>query len=81
MPAHTPGAPKKSVNLSVRESLLSEARDYKMNLSAALEEALEDKLRKERKRRWLEENREGLACHRERVRREGLWHKGMTPWY
>lgn len=69
---------KKSVNLSVREDLLSEARAYGVNLSALFEAELEARLREERGRRWKEENGEAIAHHKERIRREGMWNRHLV---
>ena len=52
-------ATKKAANLSVRADLLEEARAFKINLSQTLEAALQIELKKEKERRWLEENRSG----------------------
>lgn len=71
-------AAKKSVNLSVREALLDEARAHKMNLSATLEDALEDRLRELRRQLWLEENREAIAHRKARIAREGMWNKHLV---
>ena len=49
-------APKKSANLSVNSDLLTRARAVKINLSATLEEALEQKLAKAEADKWLKEN-------------------------
>lgn len=69
---------KKSVNLSVREDLLNEARALGMNLSATFEAALAAQLREERGRRWKEENQEAIAHHKERIRREGMWNQQLV---
>lgn len=69
---------KKSVNLSVREDLLNEARAHGMNLSATFEAALAAQLREDRGRRWKEENREAIAHHKERIRREGMWNQHLV---
>lgn len=53
-------APKKATNLSINSSLLAEARNIKVNLSAALERALESELRKSQKARWIAENKRAI---------------------
>lgn len=73
--------PRRRLNLSIPETLIREARAAKLNLSRFLEEKLAETLRAERARQWLEENKEALAYHRDRIERDGLWHKGLTPWY
>jgi antitoxin CcdA len=68
---------KKSANLSVRADLLEEARAYKINLSQTLEAALQAALKKEKERRWLEENRAAIEAYNRHIERDGLWSDGM----
>jgi len=70
-------APKKAANLSVRADLLEEARAYKINLSQTLEAALQVELKKEKERRWLEENRAAIDAYNRHIERDGLWSDGM----
>lgn len=67
------GASKKAVNLSVDATLLREARAQDINLSATLERALEDALRRHRRERWLDENREGIEAYNELVEAHGAF--------
>ncbi|SEQ30228.1 antitoxin CcdA [Solimonas aquatica] len=69
--------PRRRLNLSIRETLIQEARKAQLNLSRFLEEKLEQALREERGRRWQEENREAIEFHRERIAREGMWNKDL----
>lgn len=68
---------KKAANLSIRADLLEEARAYKINLSQTLETALTDVVKKEKERRWLEENRAALDAYNRHIERDGLWSDGM----
>jgi antitoxin CcdA len=68
---------KKAANLSVRADLLEEARAYKINLSQTLEAALQVELKKEKERRWLEENRAALDAYNRHIERDGLWSDGL----
>lgn len=79
--ARTYAAGKRRLNLSVSVSLIERARELGLNLSSVLEESLQMKLRKLEAERWAEENAEAIAHHNARVERDGLWHKGLTPWY
>jgi len=72
---------KQRLNVTVRSDLIERARQQGMNLSSVLEEGLAEKLRKAEAERWALENAEAIAFHNARVEREGLWHKGLTPWY
>ena len=46
-------APKKPTNLSINSSLLEKARSLKLNLSATLEAALAEEVRKAEREQWL----------------------------
>ncbi|MFN4148726.1 MAG: type II toxin-antitoxin system CcdA family antitoxin [Rhodocyclaceae bacterium] len=64
---------KKAANLSIRADLLEEARAYKINLSQTLEAALLAELKKEKERRWLEENRAAIDAYNRYVEKHGLF--------
>ena len=66
-------SPKKATNLSINKELLAEARNLKINLSATLEEALMEKVREEKRKQWLEENREGIQACNELAEKNGLF--------
>ena len=55
-------ATKKSTNLSINSDLLTKARGLKLNLSATLETALADEVRKEERAQWLKKNRNAIAA-------------------
>jgi len=74
-------AGKQRLNITVRGDLIERARLAGLNISSVVEESLEQRLRKAEGERWLAENAEAIAHHNARVEREGLWHKGLTPWY
>jgi len=66
-------AGKARVNLTVSQGLLDEARAAGLNLSRALEEALEDKLREARWARWRAENAEAVASYNDHVAEYGVF--------
>ncbi len=70
-------APKKATNLSINSDLLRQAKEYGINLSAALEKSLEEMVRKEKEKRWLEENKEAIEAYNERVRKYGVFSDGL----
>jgi antitoxin CcdA len=74
-------AGRRRVNLTVLADYLSEAREFGLNLSQVLEESLRTTLKRERERRWREDNRAAIEHFNARIEREGLWHKGLTAWY
>lgn len=80
-PGVTCSAAKQRLNVTVRGDLIERARKAGLNISSVVEESLTERLRKAEGERWLAENAEAIAHHNARVEREGLWHKGLTPWY
>lgn len=72
---------KAALNLSISDTILNEARALKLNLSQFVEERLDDYIKRRRAEKWQEENREAIKAYNERVERDGMWHKGLTPWH
>ena len=68
---------KRAVNLSLDSDLLDEAKSYGFNLSRTVESGLVEALRKERGRRWQQENAEGIRASNEELERNGLWSDGL----
>jgi antitoxin CcdA len=63
---------KKAANLSIRSDLLSAAREAGVNLSAALEEALAEKIAVAKREQWVNENTEAIAAYNDFVSEHGL---------
>ena len=72
-PATERSSTKKSANLSINKDLLIEARSLNINLSATLEQALTEKIRQEKRRQWLEDNREAIENCNEFTEQHGLF--------
>lgn len=53
-------APKKSANLSINSDLLKKAKGLNINLSATLEHALMQQVKKVARETWLKENKQAL---------------------
>jgi antitoxin CcdA len=68
---------KKATNVSIRTDLLEAARESKLNLSATLERALIEELRRVQRERWREENRESITAHNEFVEKHGVFSDGL----
>lgn len=66
-------AQKKPTNLSINSDLLAKAKHLKINLSAALETALEAKVRLSAREKWLKENKKALASLNELAENDGLF--------
>ena len=60
------------VNLSIEASVTREARELGVNMSRVAEAAIAEAARRERNRRWREENREALEAYAREVERDGL---------
>ncbi|HWG33725.1 MAG TPA: type II toxin-antitoxin system CcdA family antitoxin [Gemmatimonadaceae bacterium] len=68
---------KKATNVSIRTDLLESARQAKLNLSATLERALIEELRRVQRERWREENKEAIVAHNEFVEKHGVFSDGL----
>jgi antitoxin CcdA len=68
-----PSVDKKAVNLTIAASLVEAARAADINLSATLERALEDSLRRKQRERWLAENAAGIAAYNAQVDEHGVF--------
>ena len=66
-------APKKATNLSINRGLLIEARTLNINLSATLEQALTEKVRKAWRKQWLKDNQEAIESCNELAEQNGLF--------
>ena len=72
-----PRAKKRATNVTVDASLLRQARELGINLSAVLDEALEVEVRKRLRERWLEDNREAIDDYNTRLARSGVFSDGI----
>jgi antitoxin CcdA len=75
--AYDTSAPKRPANVSVNEDLLAKARELGVNLSQTLEDGLKTRVAEERRRRWLEDNKEAFAACNEHFEKYGLWSDGF----
>lgn len=73
LPAYNAQAPKKAANLSINGDLLNKAKDLDINLSATLEQALVETLKKVQRERWLAENRKSIVAYNEHVETHGVF--------
>lgn len=70
-------APKRPTNLSVNSDLLEQAKALNINLSRTLEESLENRIREEKRRKWLEENCEAIEAYNKRIEEHGCFSDGV----
>jgi antitoxin CcdA len=67
------GAPKKATNLSVNSDLLIKCRELDINLSATLEQALQQKLAAARAENWAVENKNAIRAYNDLVDEQGCF--------
>jgi len=70
---YDPHAPKRAANLSVNGDLLHKAKDLNINLSATLEQALVEALKKKQREQWLAENSKAIDAYNEYVEAQGVF--------
>ncbi len=63
---------RRSLNVSIQSSLIEEAKKLNINLSRGAEEGLRHVVREEKKRRWLEDNKEAVAALNDFVEKNGV---------
>ncbi|MBU0655870.1 MAG: type II toxin-antitoxin system CcdA family antitoxin [Gammaproteobacteria bacterium] len=66
-------APKKATNLSINSDLLQKARTLNINLSAALESALQQLLAKRQADQWKAENKAAITAYNDFVEENGCF--------
>ena len=68
---------RKSVNVSVREDVIAQAKKLGLNLSQITESALLDAVRASTFERWKMDNAKAIAAHNRRVDKEGALLDGL----
>jgi antitoxin CcdA len=72
--------PRKATNLSLQTDLLAEAKSLDLNLSAELNKALADIVKRKRAEKWLKENQEGIAAYNRYVEKHGVFGEEFRQW-
>ena len=67
---------RRPVNLTIREDILKDAKDLKLNASKAAELGISNAIREARAAAWLEDNKSALMAHNQRIENEGIL---LTP--
>ena len=67
---------KRPVNLKASAELVSQAKAYGINLSAAFEDALQSAVKAARIAEWQEENQEAFAAYDRRISVKGVFSDG-----
>ena len=73
LPLYNSQAPKKATNLSINSDLLRKAKEFDINLSAALEQALAQLLKRRQRDQWLQDNREAIAAYNQEIEEHGTF--------
>ena len=73
-------AKKKATTLSINSDLLKQAKELKINISATLQDALEEKLVLEKTIRWQEENKEAIEQYNKYVQKHGVFGEEFRIW-
>ena len=68
---------KRPTNVSISSDLLDQARELDVNLSATLEQALTDLIRRRRREQWFAENRDATAAYNANVDESGVFSDGL----
>ena len=63
---------KKATNITLSSDVLSEAKALGINISQACDQFLRELVRKERERRWQQDNEEFIVAYNQVVDAEGL---------
>jgi antitoxin CcdA len=71
---------KKPTNLSLQADLLAEAKALDLNLSAELNKALAEIVKRKRAERWLAENREAIDAYNRYVEEHGVFGEEYRQW-
>ena len=66
-------APKKATNLSIKSDLLDKTRQLEINLSATLEQALQQKLAEQNAENWKRENATAIKAYNSFVEENGVF--------
>ncbi|MEB7889207.1 type II toxin-antitoxin system CcdA family antitoxin [Hafnia alvei] len=68
---------KKAVNVSIDQGLIQQAKALNINLSAVMEEALQQVVIAEGQRQWLDSHRQSIATYNQDVEENGVFSDGL----
>jgi antitoxin CcdA len=71
---------KKSVNISMDEDLLAEARRLKLNLSQIIADTVREMVAVRIKAQWYAENAKAIDADRKFLETFGNWNEEFRPW-
>ena len=67
---------RRPINLTIREDILKDAKELKLNASKAAEHGIAQAIKEAKAQAWLEENKHALSAHNERIEEKGTL---LTP--
>jgi len=70
-------AAKKATNLSINSDLLKKAKALKINLSKSFEVYLNQLVREQEEKKWIEENSKAIETFNKRVEKTGVFSDGL----
>ena len=73
-------AKKKATTLSINSDLLAKVKELDINISAVLQETLEQKLVEEKEKRWKKENKEAIKSYNKYVEKHGVFGEEFRIW-
>lgn len=79
-PAPVSSGKRRSVNLSLDAQMVTAARELGIGLSQTCERALATEVKKERERRWLEENQAAFDYWNDWLEKNGLPYADLRLW-
>lgn len=68
---------RRPITVTVRETIVDEARAYGLNTSRAAEAGIEAALKRAKEEAWLTENKAAIEAYNERIERSGTLIKPM----
>jgi antitoxin CcdA len=75
-----PRSHRRATNITLDADLVAEARALNVNISRVAETGLTEAIRKEKERRWQEENAEAIESFNRYVEEHGLPLEKYRPW-
>lgn len=70
-------AKKKATNVTINSDLLKKAKEYKLNISAQIEEKLEEVIKNLEAQKWQKENSQAIDDYNKRVEKNGVFSDGL----
>ena len=67
---------KRPLNVTIREDVLKEAKDLKLNASQAAEFGIIDAIKKARSETWLKKNKKAIQAYNNEIEKRGML---LTP--